>query len=272
LSRPSRLIATILGCGASYGVPRIGNDWGACDPNEPRNRRTRCALLLERFGDGERPTTVLIDTGPEIRQQLLSAGVRHIDGVLYTHAHADHIHGIDDLRAFWLTTKRLVDVYADRETTRRLLDAFGYCFHMVAGSNYPPILKHHAISAGTAVNITGPGGPLSLVPFRQIHGEIESLGFRVGGLGYSSDISGLPKESADLLQGLAVWVLDALRQQPHGSHFGVAQALDWIERLKVPRGILTHMHVDLDYQTLRRELPAHVEPAYDGMRIELPAE
>src|SRR5262245_3556943 len=147
------LVATILGCGPSPGVPRIGNDWGQCDPTERRNRRSRCALLIERRAEGRTPTRVLIDTSPDIRTQLLEAGADHLDGVLYTHAHADHLHGIDDLRVFWMKTKRRVDVYADDITAERVLDAFGYCFRTPPGGSYPPILTMNRIAANTLLAI-----------------------------------------------------------------------------------------------------------------------
>lgn len=267
----ARIRATILGCGSSPGVPRIGNDWGACDPKEPKNRRTRCSLLIERFGASDAPTTVLVDTGPDIRTQLLAANVSHLDAVLYTHAHADHLHGIDDLRAFWLASKKLIDIYADIPTYARLEEAFAYCFRSPDGSFYPPILKHHSISAGDPISITGAGGAVDIMPFSQIHGDIQSLGFRFGGLAYSCDISDLPEESATRLGGLDVWIVDALRYRPHPSHFNVDQTLAWIDRIKPRRAILTHMHTALDYRTLRNSLPHHVEPAYDGMQIELAA-
>jgi len=264
----AKLRATIMGCGSSPGVPRIGNDWGACDPNEPKNRRTRCSLLIERFESGEAPTTVLVDTGPDLRAQLLAADVRHVDGVIYTHAHADHLHGIDDLRAFWLSSKRLIDVYATAPTIDRLEEGFGYCFHSPEGSFYPPILKHHQIASGDPITIAGPGGPIVILPFRQTHGDIESLGFRVGGLAYSCDISDLPDDSVAALDGLDVWIVDALRYRPHPSHLNVEQSLEWISRLGPRRAILTHMHTDLDYQRLKSELPPDVEPAFDSMQIE----
>ena len=263
-----RLRLTILGCGASYGVPRVGNDWGHCDPNEPKNRRMRCAALVERFGDGDARTTILIDTGPELRFQLLAAEVRHVDAVLYTHPHADHIHGIDDLRSFWLNSRRLVDVYCDATTMARLEQGFGYCFRSQPGSNYPPILRSHNIAAGQPLTITGAGGPITVEPFRQVHGEIESLGFRFGRLAYSCDVSDFPKESLSAISGLEVWIVGALRHALHGSHLSVAQAVGWIERMRPVRAILTHMHVDLDYWQLKNELPAHIEPAYDMMKIE----
>lgn len=260
---------TILGCGSSPGVPRIGNDWGACDPREPRNRRSRCALLIQRFGDVADPTTVLVDTGPDVRSQLLAADVRHIDGVVYTHPHADHIHGIDDLRAVWQNSKRLVDVYADASTKARLDQAFGYCFEAPPGSFYPPILQHHPIVAGSTVTITGGGGPIDILPFRQIHGDLDSLGLRVERLAYSCDISHVPSESEAYVSGLDVWIVDALRYRQHPSHFSVADALTWIDKLKPKRAVLTHMHTDLDYGRLKKELPPHVEPGFDGMEIQL---
>ena len=264
------LRVTVLGCGASPGVPRIGNDWGACDPNEPRNRRTRCSLLIERIsGDASRATRILVDTGPDLRAQLLAAGVNAIDAVVYTHSHADHLHGIDDLRVFWQNTGKLVDVYSDTATKRRLDEAFGYCFATAPGSFYPPILKHHSIAAGQPLTIGGAGGPLTLQPFRQIHGDIDSLGLRVGGFAYSCDVSDLPDETLAALAGLDVWIVDALRYRPHPSHFSVSEAMAWVGRVKPRRAILTHLHPDLDYATLKRELPAAIEPAYDGMTIEM---
>jgi phosphoribosyl 1,2-cyclic phosphate phosphodiesterase len=261
--------ATILGCGSSPGVPRISNDWGACDPSEPKNRRSRCSLLIERFESlSGKPTRILVDTGPDVRNQLLAAHVDRLDGVIYTHAHADHIHGIDDLRAFWLNTKRLVDVYSDDATTRRLFEAFGYCFTAPPGSFYQPMLRHTPIGAGTTFAIDGPGGPIEVRPFRQIHGDIDTLGLRVGGLAYSCDVSHLPDEALPELDGLDLWIVDALRYRPHPSHFSVSDALHWIERLRPRRAVLTHMHSDLDYQALRRELPGDIEPAFDGMQVE----
>ena len=260
--------ATILGCGPSHGVPRVGPDWGACDPDEPKNRRSRCSLLVERFAEGCRPTRVLIDTGPDLRSQLLAADVDHIDGVLYTHAHADHTHGIDDLRGFWLGNKRRIDVYADDVTAARLEEAFRYCFIAPPGGAYPPILNRHRIAPNEPFGVVGASGPVGIVPFRQIHGDIDSIGYRFGGLAYSCDISGVPDETMPLLAGLDVWIVDALRPSSHPSHFNLDQALAWIDRLAPRRAILTHMHSDLDYATLKKALPAGVEPAYDGMRLD----
>jgi phosphoribosyl 1,2-cyclic phosphate phosphodiesterase len=259
---------TILGCGSSGGVPRVGNVWGACDPANRKNRRRRCGLLVERFGKGGR-TTVLVDTPPDLREQLLDARVEHIDATLFTHAHADHTHGIDDLRGLFFITKRRIPVYADADTRASLESRFDYCFIQKPGSFYPPILEPRDIRAPAPVSIDGAGGPIDAVPILQEHGDGLSLGFRFGGVTYSPDISGIPEASVEPLQGLDVWIVDALRPAPHPSHFGVRQTLQWIERLGVKRAILTHMTVELDYDDLRRELPAHVEPAYDGMTVEM---
>jgi phosphoribosyl 1,2-cyclic phosphate phosphodiesterase len=264
-----RLRFTVLGCGSSPGVPRIGGDWGACDPSNPKNRRRRCSLLVQRFSKVG-VTQVLVDTSPDLRDQALDVGIGTIDGVLITHPHADHIHGIDDLRGFVINMRRRVDLYADLPTMERLRQAFGYCFETPPGSDYPPILNARTIQAGGPVTIEGQGGPLTALPINQMHGRITSLAFRIGGLAYSPDISDLDDEAEYRLQDLDVWIVDALRHTPHPSHLSVDQALGWIERLRPKRAVLTHMHVDLDYEALRRRLPAHVEPAYDGMQIELP--
>jgi phosphoribosyl 1,2-cyclic phosphate phosphodiesterase len=263
----TRFVATILGCGPSPGVPRIGNDWGTCDPNDERNRRSRCTLLVERQEDGKQPTRILVDTSPDIRTQLLAAGVDHIDGVLYTHPHADHLHGIDDLRAFWMRTKRLVEVYADDPTSARILEAFAYCFRTPTGGMYPPILRMNRIAAYERLAIRGASGPVEITPYAQRHGDSVSLGFRFGGLAYSCDVSALDDSAAAELQGLDVWIVDGLRRDPHPSHFSVGDSLAWIEKLKPRRAILTHMDYSLDYAVLKRELPENVEPAYDGMVV-----
>ncbi len=255
---------TILGCGSSGGVPRTGGDWGDCDPTNPKNRRRRCSMLVERTG-AEGITRVLIDTGPDMREQLLSADVPWLDAVLYTHPHADHIHGIDDLRGLALANHRRVDVYMDRPTKERLFEAFGYCFRGAAG--YPPILNATEIEPYVPLTLEGPGGPIVVTPFSQNHGRIISLGFRIGDIAYSSDLHDLPPESLASVADLDVWIVDALRYKTHPSHFSVDQALEWIERVGARHGILTNLHNDLDYETLKGELPANVEPAYDMMAL-----
>ena len=257
---------TILGCGSSGGVPRVGGEWGACDPANPKNRRRRCSLLVERVGPSG-VTRVLVDTGPDMREQLLSADVSDLDAVLYTHPHADHLHGIDDLRGLAMAHRRRVKVYMDRPTLDRANEAFGYCFHGAGG--YPPILDAHVISPGESVTVNGSGGALTLVPFRQHHGRIDSLGFRFGDLAYSSDLNNVPEETLPHLEGLAVWIVDALRHTTHSSHFTVDQALDWARRVGTDRAVLTNLHHDLDYEALKAVLPDWAEPAYDMMVLEL---
>jgi len=258
---------TILGCGPSGGVPRIGTMWGACDSTNPKNRRRRCSVLVERLGQ-RRHTTVLVDSSPDLREQLLSVRADALDGVLYTHDHADHTHGIDDLRVVSYAMKRRLEAWADRPTLQSLEERFRYCFHAPPGSSYPPILHAHTITPSEAIRIDGPGGIIEAIPVPQEHGDMGSLGFRFGSLAYSPDISGIPAASMPLLEGLDVWIVDALRFTAHPSHFSVKQALEWIERLRPKRAILTHMTTDLDYEALKRELPAGVEPAYDNMVIE----
>jgi phosphoribosyl 1,2-cyclic phosphate phosphodiesterase len=262
------LLFTILGCGSSAGVPRVAQGWGACDPNNPKNRRRRCSLLVQRPANAG-TTTVLVDTSPDLREQLLSANVARLDGVLFTHDHADHTHGIDDLRPFFIHHRRRVDVYADGPTAAVLHSRFGYCFSARTGSDYPPILSDHRIAPGETVTVEGQGGPVSALPFKQKHGDGSSLGFRFGGLAYSCDVNGLPDESLMLLRDIDVWIVDALRHKPHPSHFSLEESLAWIERVRPRRAVLTNLHTDLDYETLRRSLPAGIEPAFDGMTIEL---
>jgi phosphoribosyl 1,2-cyclic phosphate phosphodiesterase len=257
---------TILGCGSSGGVPRPALGWGVCDPNNPKNRRRRTSILIEQ-GEPDRLTRILVDTSPDLREQLLDAGVDWLDAVLYTHEHADHTHGIDDLRALVIHRRRRIDVYVDEATSRGMHGRFGYCFMTPPGSDYPPILNEHRLVPGVRVQIQGQGGAIDVLPYLQEHGDIPSLGFRFAGFAYSADLKNLPPETIPLLDGLDVWVVDALRYTPHPSHFSLDEALAWIERLRPRRAILTNLHSDLDYEELRAKLPAHVEPAYDGMTI-----
>jgi phosphoribosyl 1,2-cyclic phosphate phosphodiesterase len=257
---------TLLGTGSSGGVPRIGNNWGACDPRNPKNRRRRCAALVERFA-GRGRTIALIDTPPDLREQLLATEVTSVDGVLFTHDHADHTHGIDDLRMLALMMKKRVAVHFDAKTRESLVSRFSYCFTQPKGSSYPAILDAHDIHALRSVVVDGAGGPIEALPIEQDHGDIMSLGFRIGDVAYSPDISGLPPHSVEYLRGLDLWIVDALRYIPHPAHWSVKQTLAWIEELRPKRAILTHLHIDLDYEVLRRELPPHVVPAYDGMQV-----
>jgi len=259
---------TILGCGSSPGTPRIHGEWGACEPNNPRNRRTRCSLLVEKSGP-EGITSVVVDTSPDFRQQMLAAGVQHVDGVLYTHPHADHVHGIDDLRQYALIQRERIQVYADLPTLEHLQTCFSYCFTSPEGSIYPPICEAHVICSGERFVVEGRGGAIEILPILQTHGPIHSLAFRFGSFAYSSDVSDIPAESMSAFEGLDVWVLDALQYRPHISHFSLEQALGWVEKMQPGRAVLTHLHIPLDYETVRQETPDHVEPAFDGMVIEL---
>ncbi len=340
----AELVFTILGCASSGGVPRIGNDWGRCDPTNPKNRRRRCSLLVRRrltgaererareladsvggeaSGEGQRPeqrpaqaqeqgaaahdwtrhghaaqaaegtcrhhrhhpphardpeaayeTRVLIDTSPDLREQLLSAGVGILDAVLYTHEHADHTHGINDLRGVYFNRgRRRVPVHANASTAEMLQSSFGYCFSSPAGSPYPPICELNLIKAGRAVTVDGPGGPVTALPVELEHGIIRAYGFRIGGLAYTPDLNDIPESTVPHLEGLDVWIVDAFRPgpEPHPTHFVLEEALKWIERLKPKRAILTNLGVLMDYDALSRTLPAGVEPAYDGLEIVLPA-
>ncbi|MCU0800745.1 MAG: MBL fold metallo-hydrolase [Rhodobacteraceae bacterium] len=261
------LTFTILGCGSSGGVPRLGGDWGDCDPGNPRNRRRRCSMLVERSTD-QGTTRVLIDTSPDMREQLLDAGVGTLDAVVYTHSHADHMHGIDDLRQIVFNMRARVPVWADAPTQAALRARFGYAFAQEDGSAYPPILDLHLIDG--PVHISGAGGEITLTPFRAEHGEMAALGFRIGPLAYLPDVVAIPSESWQHLANLDCWVLDALRRKPHPTHAHLALALEWIARAAPIRAVLTNMHVDLDYDTLCAELPQGVIPAHDGLQISYP--
>ena len=258
------LTFTILGCGSSGGVPRLGGIWGDCDPNNSKNWRTRCSLLIERkTPDGT--TTVLIDTSPDMRQQLLRENVGHIDGVVYTHSHADHVHGIDDLRMIVFNMRERVKVWADGPTQDALLSRFGYAFVQPPNSPYPPILDLFGIDGD--VTISGAGGDITLTPIEVEHGSIDALGFRVNDVLYMPDVSDISEDAWAQIGGLKCWILDALRRAPHPSHSHLDNSLEWIERAAPKRAVLTNMHVDLDYDTVAAETADHIVPAYDGLRL-----
>ena len=259
---------TLLGTGSSGGVPRIGNLWGACDPENPKNRRRRCSMLVECSSENGK-TTVLIDTGPDMREQLLGANVTYVDAVLLTHSHADHIFGLDDLRQLAITHRERVNVYMDADTSARVMRPFGYCFQQAENSSYPAICDEHRIEANRVINITGKGGTISALPFQVNHGDIFALGFRINDLVYLPDVKTVtdPNSMAQL-EGLDVLILDALRYSSHPTHMNVEEALQFINKVSPGRAILTNMHVDLDYSELSQQLPDHVEVAYDGLTIQ----
>lgn len=268
------LTLRILGCGSSGGVPRVGSGWGACDPNEARNRRRRCSILVEREGEGGR-TSVLVDTSPDLREQLLDAGVDRLDGVLFTHSHADHTHGIDDLRPLVIRMRARIPVYADARTRKLLTARFGYCFVQPEDSDYPPILDmrdlaHEAGHEGR-VAVEGPGGAVEAEALPVEHGNEPALGFRFGNAAYMPDVSLIPPRSLERLYGLDLLIIDALRDTQHPTHFSVSDALSLIAQVKPGRAVLTNLHTDLDYASLAARLPENVVPAHDGLVLALPA-
>ena len=248
----------LLGCGTSSGVPRIGNDWGDCDPRNPRNRRTRASIMVE--ADGYR---VLVDTGPDMREQLLANGIGHVDAVIYTHDHADHTHGIDDLRQIYHVKHRPIDVYARADTLNRLKMRFEYAFFGKDG--YPPSVRGHELADQIRL------GPLAISVTDLPHGNITSAGIRFdhGSVSaiYTTDFNALPDNAERLFKGASLWVVDALRRKPHPSHPHLAQTLEWISRVRPRQAVLTHMDQSMDYASLVEELPPGVEPGYDGMMI-----
>ena len=264
------LEAVILGCGSSMGVPRVDGQWGACDPAEPRNRRTRCSLLVRRRdGSNRAETTVLVDTSPDLRAQVLAAGVQRVDAVLYTHDHADQTHGIDDLRGFTIGSRGRVPCFMDRYTRDKLTGRFRYIFEGESG--YPPICEAHDLPPlNQPWSVDGPSGAIPVVGFDQDHGAVRSVGFRFAGLAYSSDVAELPDSAFEALTGVDTWIVDALRWTPHPTHAHVAKALEWIERVKPRRAVLTNLHIDLDYSELKARLPSGVEPAHDGLTLSVP--
>jgi len=253
---------TILGCGSSGGVPRLGGHWGDCDPANPKNTRRRCSMLIERETE-DGITTVLIDTSPDLRSQLLESQTGRLDGVVYTHSHADHVHGIDDLRMIVFNMRARLPVWADGDTQNALFSRFGYAFVQPEGSPYPPILDMKTIKG--PFDIDGPGGTITLQPFTVGHGSIDSLGFRINDLAYLPDVAEIYDDAWPLLQDLDCWIVDALRRSPHPTHAHLDMTLEWIERVKPRRAVLTNMHIDLDYETVANETADHITPAYDGM-------
>ncbi len=263
------LSLTILGCGSSGGVPRPGSGWGACDPDNPRNRRRRCSILVQRHIETGDVTNVLVDTSPDLRDQLLTTQIKRLDGILMTHAHADHVHGIDDVRPLVILSRKRIAMYMDQATSDTVTSRFDYIFQTPQGSQYPALLDAQILAPGHACSISGPGGSINAMPFALDHGDCQALGFRFGDVAYTPDVVGIPEDAVKWLVNLDVWIIDALRYTQHPSHFSLNEALEWISRVKPRHAILTNLHTDMDYATLKRELPDGVEPAWDGMQVQI---
>ncbi len=251
---------TVLGCGGSHGVPLVGNRWGACDPDNPRNRRRRPSVFVESDG-----VNILIDTGPDLRAQLLDAEIDRIDAVLYTHAHADHTHGIDDIRSIARTGNRRIPAYAEPDVMKSVQDKFSYIFNGsdVLDSLYPATLEAHTFDGPFEVE------GCRVVPFDQDHGICRSTGFRIGPFAYSTDVVDLDESAFEVLDGVEIWIVDCLRERPHPTHAHLEKTLSWIERVGPRRAIMTHMNHQTDYETFAAKLPDGVEPGFDGMVIEI---
>ena len=258
---------TILGCGSSGGVPRVGQGWGACDPANPRNRRRRCSICVDRIGDDGARTRVLVDTSPDLREQLLELGVEGLDAILMTHSHADHTNGIDDVRPLVIKARHRITMHMDEATSAVVRRAFAYIFETPPGSLYPPLLEEVRIQDGVTIHVTGPGGAIEAMPFKVHHGEIDALGYRFGAFAYTPDLNAIPEASIRYLEGLDLWIVDALRYTRHPSHFSLDETLEWIARLTPRRAVLTNLHTDMDIEALAARLPAGVVPAYDGMTL-----
>ncbi|HXQ65597.1 MAG TPA: MBL fold metallo-hydrolase [Alphaproteobacteria bacterium] len=253
---------TILGCGGSNGVPLIGGNWGLCNPQNPRNRRLRASILVEEGG-----TRLLVDSSPDLREQLLATGNGWLDAVLYTHGHADHLHGIDDLRAVNAIRRSPLPAYADEETIAEIHRRFGYVLEPIepsaSGYFYKPCLAISPIKGKFQVKA------VAIEPFPQDHGFSTTLGLRFGKIAYSTDVVALDERAFEVLRGVELWIVDCLRFAPHPTHSWLDRTLAWIARVKPARAILTHMNHSLDYDAVSACCPPGVEPAYDGLAIEV---
>lgn len=270
---------TILGCGGSGGVPLVGGSdgtghWGRCDPANPKNRRRRVSILArETVHDAtgaETEVEILVDTSPDLREQMLAAGITRLDAVLFSHAHADHLHGIDDLRPLYYATRERIPVYASPEAMQFIKTRFAYLFREKSAGDdalYPAVLTAHEVAG--PFDVAG----VPIVSFEQIHGRRErTLGFRIADMAYSTDVVDLDEAAFDALAGVDVWIVDCLRFEPHPTHAHFDRTMSWIDRVKPRRAILTHMNHTVDYDEIAARCPPGVEPAFDGMEIEVTAE
>jgi len=258
---------TLLGTGGSAGVPMIGGadgsgDWGVCDPMEPRNRRTRSSIVVE----SEDKQRLLVDTSPDMRNQLLDCRVPGVDAVLFTHAHADHVTGIDDVRILNRIANRPLPAFASAATVAEMTRRFGYAFRPWEMSGfYRPVLEAKTVRAGDVFEVAG----LSVRVFTQNHGRVETLGLRIGCFGYSTDVVALDEAAFAALEGVDVWVVDCFQRTAHWTHADLTIVLGWIARLKPRRTVLTHMGTDMDWAWLQANLPPGIEAGYDGMVLDI---
>jgi len=270
------LRAVILGCGSSGGVPRVGGDWGICDPNDSKNKRTRCSLYVEYWDGDVMPvykgrTSVLIDTSPDLREQFLRTEIQRLDAVLFTHEHADQSHGIDDLRSIAYRMRTQIPVYMDQNTKSHVHKRFHYCFEMPEGRVHPPILELQPLmKGGDVIEIKGPGGVLGVSVLQLSHGPTPSLGFMFNGqLAYAPDVWDIPEEAMKTIEGVDTLIVDSLRYNDHPTHANADKTLSWLAKARVRMGVLTNLHIDMDYETLVAELPPIAVPAYDGLELNL---
>ena len=253
---------TILGCGGATGTPAVGLGWGNLDSKNPKNSRLRSSILVEN-----KNTCILVDTSPDLRQQLLNANVRRLDAVLYTHYHADHLHGIDDLRQINRSMNSAIDMYADEDTVDCIKQRFSYVLEPLAVNvkkHYKPTLISHTLNDGDELTI----GDIDINVFVQDHGYCKSMGFRFGPIAYSTDVVEMPENAFEILDGIDTWIIGTLIDRPHPTHAHVDKAIDWMKRVQARRGVLTHMGFSFDYENLKSNLPENIEPAFDGMILE----
>lgn len=270
-----KLKITILGCGSSGGVPRVGGEWGACERDEPKNKRTRCSILVELWQEQSSEanpterTIVLIDTSPDLREQLLRAKTTRLDAILYTHDHADQTHGLDDVRAIAYGMRQKIPTYMDPYTKDHILQRFKYCFEKPEGRVHPPILElMPLLNHMDNITVSGPGGDLEIKAFEVSHGPTPSFGFMINGkVSYTPDIWDIGDDVLDLMQSQDLWILDALRYNPHPTHAHADKSLQWIARTQTQRAILTNLHIDMDFNILSSELTGNHVAAFDHMQL-----
>lgn len=254
---------TVLGCGASSGVPLIGCVCPVCASTNPKNKRSRVSIVVESA-----TTRILVDTSPDLRHQALTNNIKEIDAVIYTHAHADHVHGIDDVRSFNYAKNAALDIYGDKETLKNLHERFSYCFLPPRPEKtgwFRPCLIANEIKASQKFTI----GDIEIAAFEQTHGKGKTLGLRFGKFAYSTDVNFLDEKALETLAGIDVWLVDCLRHSPAPTHAHLDLTLEWVAKIRPRQAYLTHMNHEFDYDELKAQLPENVSPAHDGLVVEL---